>query len=75
MVRWINQPNWRYEKQYIQIYLMIEKDLKELEKFANENGYNDELKDIYLREVFDRNKEYEWDQIFDQTFDWLQAFF
>ena len=33
------------------------------------NGYNDELKDIYLREVIDRNKEYEWDQIFDQTFD------
>ena len=46
-----------------------EKELKELEEFAEENGYNDELKDIYLREVFDRNKEYEWDQIFDQTFD------
>jgi len=29
------------------------------EKFAKENGYNDELKDIYLREVIDRNKEYE----------------
>ena len=69
MVRWINQPNWRYEKQYIQISLMTEKDLKELEKFAKENGYNDELKDIYLREVIDRNKEYEWDQIFDQIFD------
>ena len=38
---------------------MTEEDLKELEKFANENGYNDELKDIYLREVIDRNKEYE----------------
>ncbi len=39
---------------------MTEKDLKELEKFAKENGYNDELKDIiYLREVIDRNKEYE----------------
>ena len=69
MVRWINQPNWRYEKQYIQIFLMTEKELKELEKFAKENGYNDELKDIYLREVIDRNKEYEWDLIFDQTFD------
>jgi len=45
------------------------KELKELEKFAKENGYNDELKDIYLREVIDRNKEYEWDLIFDQTFD------
>ena len=69
MVRWINQPNWKYEKQYIQIYLMTEEELKKLEKFANENGYNDELKDIYLREVIDRNKEYEWDLIFDQTFD------
>ena len=38
---------------------MIEKELMELEKFAKENGYNDELKDIYLREVFYRNKEYE----------------
>jgi len=28
-------------------------------KFAKENGYNDELKDIYLREVLDQNKEYE----------------
>lgn len=31
---------------------------KRIEKFAKENGYNDELKDIYLREVIDRNKEY-----------------
>ena len=38
---------------------MKEKDLKELEKFIEENGYNDELKDIYLKEVLDRNKEYE----------------
>ena len=38
---------------------MTEKDLKELENFAKENGYNDELKDIYLREVIDRNKAYE----------------
>ena len=48
---------------------MTEKELKELEIFAKENGYNDELKDIYLREVIDRNKKYECDQIFDQTFD------
>ena len=48
---------------------MTEKELKDLEKFAKENGYNDELKDIYLREVFDRSKEYERDQILDQTFD------
>ena len=38
---------------------MTEKELKELEKFIEKNGYNDELKDIYLREVIDRNKEYE----------------
>ena len=75
MVRWINQPNWRYEKQYIQVSLVTENEFKELEKFAKENRYNDELKDIYLREVIDRNKEYDWDQIFDQIFDWLQTFF
>ena len=28
---------------------MTEKELKELEEFAKENGYNDELKDIYLQ--------------------------
>ena len=38
---------------------MTEKELKKLEKFIEEYGYNDELKDIYLREVIDRNKEYE----------------
>ena len=38
---------------------MSEKELKELEKFINENGYNEELKDIYLSEVLDQNKEYE----------------
>ena len=38
---------------------MTEKELKDLEKFAKENGYNDELKDRYLRDVIDRNKEYE----------------
>ena len=38
---------------------MSEKELKELEKFAKENAYDDELKDIYLREVTDKNKEYE----------------
>ena len=38
---------------------MTEIEFKELEKFAKENGYNDELKDIYLREVIGRNKEYE----------------
>ena len=38
---------------------MTEKELKELEKFAKEYRHNDELKDIYLSEVIDRNKEYE----------------
>ena len=38
---------------------MSEKELKELEKFINDNGYNEELKDIYLRDVLDQNKEYE----------------
>ena len=48
---------------------MKDKEIKELEKFVKEYGYNDELKDIYLREVLDKNKKYEWDQIFDQIFD------
>ena len=38
---------------------MTEKDLKQLEKFAKEYVYNEELKDIYLREVIDRDKVYE----------------
>ena len=38
---------------------MTEKELKELEKFAIENRYNDMQKDVYFREVFDRNKVYE----------------
>ena len=38
---------------------MSGEELKALEKFINENSYNEELKDIYLREVLDQNKEYE----------------
>ena len=38
---------------------MSEKELKHLEKFVEEYGYNDELKDIYLREVIVQNKKYE----------------
>ena len=34
---------------------MTEKEGSELEKVVRENGYNDELKDIYLREVIYRN--------------------
>ena len=44
---------------------MSEKELKQLDKFIKENTYNNELKDIYLREILDQNKIYEWDQIFD----------
>ena len=32
---------------------MTEKELEELEKFAKENGYNNELKDIYLKQVIE----------------------
>ena len=38
---------------------MKDKELDELKKFVKENGYNEEPTDIYLREVIDRNKEYE----------------
>ena len=38
---------------------MTDKELDELEKFVKENGYNDELKDLYLREILGQNKEYE----------------
>ena len=68
MVRWVIQQNRRYEKQHIQNFLMEEKELKKFEKLVKENSYNEELKDIYLREVLDQIKEYEWNQIFNQTF-------
>ena len=38
---------------------MSEKELKELEKFAKENGYNNELRYIYLKKIIDRNRVYE----------------
>ena len=38
---------------------MSEKELKQLDKFIKENTYNDELKEIYLREILDQNKIYE----------------
>jgi len=38
---------------------MSGKELKELEKFEKENGYDDETKDLYLREVLDQIKEFE----------------
>ena len=47
------------KNKHIQSCLMTTKELYELEKFVKENGYNDELKDIYWREVLDQYKEYE----------------
>ena len=38
---------------------MSEKEIKEIYKFVEEYGYNNELKNIYLREILDQNKEYE----------------
>ena len=38
---------------------MEEKEINELEKFIKENCYNEDLKEIYLREVLDQNKNYE----------------
>ena len=40
---------------------MIEKEKKELEKFIKENGYNEELKYTYKREVLDQDKEFDDD--------------
>ena len=40
---------------------MTEKEKKELEKLIKENGYNEELKDTFLREVLDQNKEFDDD--------------
>ena len=37
---------------------MTEKEQKELKKFVEENSYNDELKDIYLKEIFNENKKF-----------------
>jgi len=45
------------------------KRVEGIRKICKRKLINDELKDIYLREVIDINKEYEWDQIFDQIFD------
>ena len=38
---------------------MTGKQLKQLDKFIMKNTYNDELKDIYLREILDQYKIYE----------------
>ena len=39
---------------------MTAKELMELEIFVKENGYSNELIDLYLREILDQNKEYEF---------------
>ena len=38
---------------------MTEKQFKQLDKFIKKNTYNDELKDIYLREILGQYKIYE----------------
>ena len=40
---------------------MIEKEKKELEKLVKKNGYNEELQDIFMREVLDNDKEFDND--------------
>ena len=35
---------------------MKEKELEEFKKYVKDTGYDDELKDIYLREVLDQEK-------------------
>ena len=43
---------------------MTEIDQKELDKFVKKNGNNEELKDIYSKDILDQNKDYGWDQNF-----------
>ena len=38
---------------------MTEKEKNEIEKFVKDNSYDDELKDIYLRELLDQEKKYD----------------
>ena len=40
---------------------MTEKEKKELENLIKQNGYNEELQDIYLREVLDEDKDFDDD--------------
>ena len=40
---------------------MTEKEKKELEKLIKKNGYNEDLKDTYMREVLDEDKEFDED--------------
>ncbi len=37
---------------------MTEKRVEGIREICKKNGYDNELKDIYLRKVIDRNKEY-----------------
>ena len=43
---------------------MTGKEQRELDKLVKEYGYNDELIDLYIREILDQEKEYGWDQNF-----------
>ena len=38
---------------------MTEKEKNEIEKFVKDNSYNEELKDMYLRELLDQEKKYD----------------
>ena len=49
---------------------MNEEEKKKLEKFVKKNGYNNELKDLYLREFLDQDKEYEWVKVFEKL--WIK---
>ena len=40
---------------------MTEKEKKELDNLIKKNGYNEELQDIYLKEVLDEDKEFDND--------------
>ena len=47
----------------------VRKRDKGLDKCVEEYGCNDLLKGIYLKKFLAQNKEYEWDQIYEQTFE------
>ncbi len=56
----INQPKITYfQKRSENNTEWLDELINQIEDMKNNIGYNDELKDIYLREVIDRNKEYE----------------
>ena len=50
---------------YVIFYLLRPFSKKELEKLVNENGYKEELQDLYLREILDEDKKFDEDFIID----------